>query len=657
MSANSGWKARLPAEVVTELRPPEVAAAEAAALRSELPAVLARFPDNEVAARENLSHLSGLLRATEDQAARLAERGFFRGLWGRLTGEAPKSAEEVRDRLTEVQTRAVAVTERLLERQVYLEQSTHYLGARTELMALENVKLKAVLVRLGQRIFDRFERLEDRVERLERRSDGMERRIALSELFQSAFSPALNCAYMEIDDPVVRALTLAHDFATASGGDWRPIDLHRLKRLALGELNAAQRSFSVEELVKRSLAQLTGSDTPLMSWLQAGGLADRLMAPMDDDIASARSFYPLHFLLQRPRWFLAQGLPRPTAVAVIVQELKHYGLDLEERVDLWQVVSLLLEERLAWQMESGEAPTLAGSAPAAALMAPREILPVDLLVVQALFRVGHETVGLTLDGVSAVPALQVLTDEGPQPVHPGPPTPELATTRSRWAVDGDTLLTLSADRRAVLSGTRDGSRWRWTHHGLSPMAGLIGVAGRAGEILAWDRGNVFRIGGEGGRGQAPRAVLDAAGGTRGFYLLARDHVQLWVGDGPPLEWGQLPRGHIAQALAVAPGPDERPFVLTKVATGGYALVCLNPEPVFVPLPGSARFAPLLDGRALLVDESGRLALWDPTRGAALRNLDAHGGGLVEKLAVGADGRAAVLSRDDARVVVFTPPAG
>ena len=50
--------------------------------------------------------------------------------------------------------------------------------------------------------------------------------------------------YAEIERPLIRLLTLARDFTDAAGGDWRPIDMHRLMRLATGEgeLDAALRS-------------------------------------------------------------------------------------------------------------------------------------------------------------------------------------------------------------------------------------------------------------------------------------------------------------------------------------------------------------------------------------------------------------------------------
>ncbi|MCB9528344.1 MAG: hypothetical protein H6701_08130 [Myxococcales bacterium] len=337
------WTPRPVGEVFMALRPADRAPSEAARFAAEMPGVLARFEESDpTRARTELGHLTTLMRSSEQNAAKLAERGFFRRMWSRLTGEEPQNAAEVRARLGEVQARALAVTERLLTREAFLAHAAHHLGGRLELLAVENVKLKGALVALGERVVDRVERLESRLARMERRSDGLERRIALTELFQSGFSPSEHRPYYEIDDPLERALTVARDFAEAAGGDWRPIDLHRLQTLAQVDAQLADMDpLLMHEWIERALA--IADRRGVVDWLRHGALGEKLMAPLDDETREARSFYPIHFLLQRPAWFVEQGLPRSAATGVITDELRAYGLDMSEALTPWRLVQLLLE--------------------------------------------------------------------------------------------------------------------------------------------------------------------------------------------------------------------------------------------------------------------------------------------------------------------------
>ncbi len=646
----TGWQPMAVAQVFQSLRPADAAPHEAAEFEAELPAILPRFADDAEGARTDLAHLSGLLRASEDQAARLAERGFFKTLWTRLTGDAPGDAAAVRARLTEVQARAVAVTERLLTRQTWLAHATHYLGARAELMAMENARLKAVLVRLGERVFERVERLESRVERLERRSDGLERRIALSELFESGFSPALNRPYAQIEDPLQRLLTLAADFVRASGGDWRPIDLHRLQRLARGEAQLGDDvALPVEHWVHRALDLLAGPEMPLADWVRADALYERLMAPIDDETSAARAFYPLHFLLQRPQWFVAQGLPRSAAVAVIVEELGAYGLDTTETLSAWRFLQWLLEERLGWQLEA--AMTAPEALPAPGAGGAR--LPLDGLAPQLTFLPAGRPVLLAMDGATSHPALYVAGPEGPKSLRAPPPDVDLATTTTRWAVDGDALVTLTTDRRGILRGHPSGggdAPWRWETIGVPTSSMLAGVAARGGVLVAWDRTQVFQRDADGNRRQAPRAVLSAAVAADATYLLLRDHVQRWPEAGDPLEWARLPRGLQPAVVVATPDPPPRLCVRGRRPAGGTAIAALGPEPAVLPVDGDARLAPL-PGGAVLVLVNGIVSRWRPRDGATMIPFDATRGLRILHVATDAQGHVLAVRADAPEALV------
>ncbi|MCA9537561.1 MAG: hypothetical protein KC620_01660 [Myxococcales bacterium] len=609
------WRPRPVVEVFTAVRPAPSAAHEAANFEAELGAVLSSFETtDETVARTHLAQLAGLLRANEQTAARLAERGFFRTLWARLTGTMPADAEAVRTRLGEVQARALAVTERLLTRQVFLAHATHHLGGRLELLAVANVKLKAALVRLGQRVIERVEHLESRVARLERRSDGLERRIALTELFQSAFSPSAQLPYAQIEDVLVRGLTLARDFIDASGGDWRPIDLHRLRRLAHGELSLGHRdAVPLTIWVERAIEHLC-AENPLAEWVRAESLYPRLMAPLDDDTLAARSFYPVHFMLQRPRWFVAQGLPASKAAGVIAEELTVYGLDTREIMSPWRFVELLLEERLAWQLEEPELPAIAG---------PRKTTrPTRGLAIEAMWLVDGQIVVLGHDGQDDRPVLYEVDENGPSPVHASPPVSELPLTPNRWGLGRATLWTLTADRRGALGGVRDGqpeAPWRWETIRFPGLDPLMGVAAGQGAVIAWDRTTVYRRRDDGRPDSVPRPVVDADLDEAGVFLLLDDHLQRWGDEGVPLEWAALPRGLRGMTLRLAPGSDALPIVRCRDQEGRESLVVPGPHPAVLPIDAGASFAALPGGR-VAVCASGLVTIWDRRSGTARRGL-------------------------------------
>ncbi len=649
------WQARATDDVINELRPAGDAALEARQIEAELPELLRRFEDRPEAAKENLSQLSGLVRASEDSATKMANRGFFQSLWTRLTGQAPRDAGQVRTDLAKVQARAVVVIERLLERQTYFEQATRYLGARTELMAMENVKLKAALVRVGQRVVQRFERIEGRVDRLERRSDGLERRVALTEIFQSGFSPAAGQPYAEIEDPLSRAVSLCFDFVKASGGDWRPLDVHRLKKLAVGEAGLDQ-AFTIGDLVHRLLEQPFDPET--QAWVQDEGLSELLMAPMDDETQTARRFYPIHFLLQRPGWFVGQGLPKAAGQPAIVTELKAHGLDTEAPLNLWQLMRLLLEERLAWGMESGEAaelPTFA--APVAALPSGRgastlSVIEVGDLIVQALFYIDDQVVALGMDARSPRPGLFHLHPEGPRRVNGQPPLATGAVTQRHWSV-GDRLWTLSEDRRGADSARFIGgpSPWKWSSATVPATAPLEGVAARGDALLAWGHGNAYRWAADrriGGRCEAH--PVDAAGGAAAFYLLEEGKVRVW-GDqlATPIDVPLQGPG-VATRIAVYGEDEEVAFVLAHA--GGPRIVAVGAEQIERECPeGVTAFVPVAGARTLLLARDGRLSLWNPADGSADR-IEPGDFRSFSQLAGNGRGQLCALDPEAKRLVTF-----
>lgn len=652
------WSPRPVAEVITALRPADLAGREATELSTQMPAIEARFGDSKEDARANLAHLSGLMRASEQTATKLATRGFFKKLWGKLTGEEPRSEAEVRTNLAKVQARAVAVTERLLERQTYLQESTRFLGARTELMAVENLKLKAALVGLGQRVFDRMDHLEDRMARLERRGDSIERRVALNELFQSGFSASIGLPYDEIGDPLVRVLALAKDFADASGGDWRPMDFHRLQKLAKGDaaIDDAQQ-FSVSELVGKALDSL-GDSGQLADWVGAGELRGRLMAPMDDETESARAFYPLHFLLQRPAWFVAQGLPKGAGVPVIVAELEAHGLATDESLGLWQVLRLLLEERSAWQMESGDLPTAlplpqADTPPAQAVATEvggttLQVFPTTGMVVRGLFMVGEQTVAVGMTRSSNRLTLYHLTESGPERIQGQPRLPNEAVNPASWAYDGTVLWTISEDRRGA-DGVRWLGRgaqpWGWSCATFPTAGRLHGLAARPGELAGWESGQIYRWGSKAAR--ARRTVLDACGGPNGFYLLQKDHIQLWSEGGDPEEWALLPKGWSGAAMAMR--ASGLPLVHIRGRDGDVKLLAIDHKPSVIKVTTGVEFLAMGDG-AVVLEDDGRLLSWSP--GSATRPIELDGVPRFERIVSGEGRKVAGFDRRGERVIVF-----
>lgn len=644
------WSPRPVTEVFDALRPADRAPGEAAVFAAEMPMVLGRFElTDPEQARTELGHLTALMQASEDTAARLAERGFFKRTWARLTGDEAVDAQQVRARLGEVQARALAVVERLLTREAFLAHAAHHLGGRLELLAVENLKLKAALVALGERVVGRVERMESRVESLERRSDGLERRIALNELFQSGFSASRQRPYAEIEAPLERALTLARDFTEASGGDWRPIDLHRLRKLALGEAALADHApLPLGEWVERALA-LSGRG-PLAEWVRCGGLAERLMAPLDDETRSARSFYPVHFLLQRPRWFIEQGLPRQAATAVISDELTAYGLDLHEALTPWRLLQLLLEERLAWGLEAPD-PTPALPPPPAVSGGGQTVgrtFPTGGRLPEALFVYGGAPLMRALDEAHGRPVLFEWVGGVARPVQPAPPIAELPASHGRWCVGDDALWILASDRRTVVVGRRagdPGDPWSWQSMPTTTPGAPVGLAAGADRLLVWDRTTIVERLTDDRRNRVPRPVVGAAVGDGVAWLLLRDHVQRWPIDGEPLEWAPLPRGLRGTSMAVSPERGARPIVLCRDAERRAVLVAAGSAATSLPMADEGAFAPMSAAHVAVVS-AGRLTVWS-TGGGEPSAIEAAPAGVTGPLAADTAGR----------VAVFHPPSG
>jgi len=333
--------------------PEDQVRSEVALLEEQMPALLKRFTDGRAAVRSNLDEMTRLLTASKATADEMAGRTFPKALWKKLTGQEGRERTEIQGNLARVQARAACVLERLLDRQAYLHQAVNYLGGRIELLAIENVKLKMVLVQLGNRIFDRLESLEYRV-------TDLEKHVRLIEMFQSGYSHQLGEVYREIAkrDPLLAALVMARDFVVVTDGKWRSIDIIRLRRMAEREAGLSDDvSFVVADLVEKGLLlHEKPVDGSLVVWMKNGNLYGRLMASVaDGETQSLRERFPVHFLLNRSMWFVReQGFGREH-LRVVQDQVGQY-LDPRVPLDYWKLMCMLLEERLAWQLETAPVP-------------------------------------------------------------------------------------------------------------------------------------------------------------------------------------------------------------------------------------------------------------------------------------------------------------
>ena len=348
LPASTRWESKAPRDVLQGLLPEDQVRAEVALLEKQMPAILKRFTNGHAAVRSNLDEMSRLLTASTTMREDMADRSFPMALWKKLTGKEGRERTEIQTNLARVQARAACVLERLLDRQSYLDKAVNYLGGRIELLAIENVKLKMVLVQLGNRIFDRLESLEHRV-------TDLEKQVRLIELFQSGYSEQLGEVYRDVAarDPLLAALGMARDFVLVTDGQWRSLDIIRLRRMAEREAGLSEDvSFAIADLVEKGLLLHENPvDASLVLWMKNDALYDRLMDSLEEGgTRSLRERFPVHFLLNRPIWFIKQGFRHEDLPSVRVQVGQY--LDQDVALDYWKLMCMLLEERLAWRLES-----------------------------------------------------------------------------------------------------------------------------------------------------------------------------------------------------------------------------------------------------------------------------------------------------------------
>ena len=338
LPAHTRWESRAPQDVLQSLLPEDEVRAEVALIEKEMPALLKRFTNGRAAVRTNLDEMNRLVTISDSKRDEVAGRTFPMALWKKLTGQEARERSEIQGNLAQVQARAVCVLERLLERQAYLEQAVNYLGGRIELLAIENVKLKMVLVQLGNRIFDRLESLEHRV-------TDLEKQVRLIELFQSGYSEQLGEVYRDVAarDPLLAALGMARDFVLVTDGQWRSLDIIRLRRMAEREAGLSEDvSFAIADLVEKGLLLHENPvDASLVLWMKNDALYDRLMDSLEEGgTRSLRERFPVHFLLNRPIWFIKQGFRHEDLPSVRVQVGQY--LDQDVALDYWKLMCMLL---------------------------------------------------------------------------------------------------------------------------------------------------------------------------------------------------------------------------------------------------------------------------------------------------------------------------
>ncbi len=659
------WEGRSNEAILQEVLPSSLAAEEARALEEEMPAIRKRFEGGSEVVRKNLSEITALLRASESDAERLANQGTFKSLWNRLTGRNARDRQDIEQNLQRVQARALCVTERLLEKQEYLEHATRFLGARLEMVSMENLKMKAVLVRLGQRIFDRVEGLEDRVTRLEQRSDNTERRVAMCELFQSGFSPSAQIAYNRIQNPLERVLRLTMDFTEASGGDWRPIDFRRLEMMAEREANVTDdTSLSIAEVVVGVLKLREGA---MVRWIGAESLEKRLMAQTDEGAEELRSFYPMHFLLQRPRWFMKQGLPR-TGLQLVADEVANYGLDPEKRLGLWEIARILLEERLAWSMESGELVVQKPEepktvdVPAVRDLGATTVRTVKLgdVSVQDIYLVAGEIVALGWQRRGA--DLSLLHVQGEEtlriPRQPNWNRPELEVVPG-----GTSLWALSEDHRGADGLIFDGNSasWQWRSATLPTGSIIDGIAASGTSIAGWRMNRIYLKDSKGTLYEqpSPRRIIAGSASLGAIYILDGTELFCWrPASDMFLPLFRLPAG--MQGLKVQASPTGLSAVVyAKDGDGSEALIAAHLRPnqqvdqyrQYFQAP-IARFFCGDDDQTLVQSQDGTLLAWSHTGEDRLRAVAPSGHKSFDLLASDAQGNFVGLERHQGDLVLF-----
>ncbi len=348
-TVSTSWQSRTPREVLAQLLPEEQVRSEVEDLEAHLPEMLSRFEDGRDAVRSNLDGMSRLLTASQETFEEMASRSAIASLIKKFMFRERKERSEIRGNLVKVQARAACVLEHLLERQSYQEQAVRYLGGRIELLVMENAKLKMVLVQLGRRIFSQLETLESRVDKLERQ-------VRLSELFQSGHSQQLGVMYQEIaaEQPLAAALWMTQEFMEITEGCWRGVDVVRLQKLASEDAGLSEvQDFTAADLVEKALSlHDRARDGALGEWMKNGELYDRLMDKVPrGERHVLRERFPMHFLLNRPMWFVHEQEFNRDDLQVVQRQVSKY-LDLEVPLSYWKIMELMLEERLGWQLET-----------------------------------------------------------------------------------------------------------------------------------------------------------------------------------------------------------------------------------------------------------------------------------------------------------------
>ncbi len=597
---------------LSALLPPEQVEEEVGLLSQELPRLEASFQPGQ----GEIAGLTALIKMTPEQAPTLQQRPWFQRLWSRLTHSL--KPQDQQHALRQVQARALLLLEQLLRLDLWQAEAGQILGARTELLALRSLALKSALVQMGQALSQRMERSEDRLTRLEQRGDALERRLGLVEIFQSDFSPGLQRPYEEISGDLPRFLQMIQDFIDASGGAWRPLDLQRLKLLLARQLPSE--GFQLSEVLREMLS--LAQEGQALRWLGARGLRERLMAPLDQGEGLLRGFYPLHYLLLRPGWYLDQGLPLSMGHSVISQELESYGIEAEQRLPPSAWAEFLLEERLAWDLESSaEAPL--------ALPAPRN-LRAKGLAIQQLFLLSDQVLALGYGRRSTRPTLFLLSEgEEPWPLPEQPPLPSFRL--GTWSAWGDQLFCLNEDHIGVDVLRSEGGRWLWRSLTLGPR--LEGISTGPRGLLAWRGAELYQ---EGVWSEQPAALRAATGLIQGSYIAGWEEGA-FLGEPP-------------QAL---PGPPlsvlgvDRPAILLR-GVGEQLQLYAREEEGWQRCPIPVDEAQALPGRFLI--RAGRRAwLWIP--GQDLKDPLSS-----QAEAVGAEpqGRLALYEAQAGRVVLRWP---
>lgn len=128
------------------------------------PRLLKALEDNTRRLAASLAELSESMAASEDKIRRIQGRSrpfdFIRRLWrdGRIAREAEAS-------LSQARALAAGLLAGLTENQLHLDSLMEHLGARLDWLTMENLRLKKMVLQMGESLAGRLERLEDQAAR------------------------------------------------------------------------------------------------------------------------------------------------------------------------------------------------------------------------------------------------------------------------------------------------------------------------------------------------------------------------------------------------------------------------------------------------------------------------------------------------------------